>query len=253
MYGTMPFILIPGYLLTPFSFKVRWAYMTQWARLVNWMLKVICGLSFEVINPENIPDQPVIFFCKHQSTWETIAMQRILPGHVWVLKRELIWIPIFGLALLELESIAIDRKSGRKAIDQIVEKGIERLNNGRCIMIYPEGTRAAPGEIKKFGVGGPILAERSGYPVTLVAHNAGEYWRRRDMIKHAGVIKVVIGPTIESKGKTAAEIKAIAEKWMHETMDEITTLDRSHNSNSRASKTSKEDQATQQASATDNV
>lgn len=248
MIATMPIIIVPGYLVAPFPFNVRWAVMTNWARLVNWMLKVICGLSYEVVNPENMPKQPVIFFCKHQSAWETIAMQRILPPHLWVLKRELIWIPIFGWALLELESIAINRKAGRKAIDQIVEQGKERLDKGRSIMIYPEGTRVAPGEVRKFGVGGPILAEKTGYPVTLVAHNAGEYWRRRDMIKHAGVIKVVIGPTIDTKGKTAAEIKDIAEQWMIKTMKEITTLKPVDNAQSDSSR----GENSHQASATEN-
>ena len=139
-------------------------------------------------------------------------LPQMRPLLVWVLKRELIWIPVFGWALLELESIPINRKSGKKAIEQIIEKGTKRLNKGRSIMIFPEGTRVAPGEVRRFGMGGPVLAEKSGYPVTLVAHNAGEYWRRRDMIKHAGTIKVVIGPTIETKDKSAAEIKEIAEK-----------------------------------------
>ena len=228
MIVTMPIIIVPCYILWPFPYRVRWMFMNTWSRLVVWMLRVICGLKHEVINPENMPDQPVIFFCKHQSAWETIAMQRILPPHVWVLKQELIWVPVFGWALLELESIAIDRKAGKKAIVQIIEKGTERLKNGRNIMIFPEGTRVAPGEVRRFGMGGPVLAEKSGYPVTLVAHNAGEYWRRRDMIKHAGTIKVVIGPTIDTKGKTAAEIKEIAEQWMKDTMNEITTLDVDH-------------------------
>jgi 1-acyl-sn-glycerol-3-phosphate acyltransferase len=225
MIVTMPIIIIPCFLLWFFPYPLRWKFMSNWAKLVNWMLKAICGLSYEVINPENIPNTPVIFFCKHQSAWETIAMQQILPAHVWVLKRELIWVPVFGWALLELESIAINRKAGKKAMEQVIQQGTMRLNKGRSIMIFPEGTRVAPGEVRRFGMGGPVLAEKSGYPVTLVAHNAGEYWRRRDMIKHAGVIKVVIGPTIETKGKTAAEIKEFAEQWMKETMNEITTLE----------------------------
>ena len=224
----MPIIIIPCFTLALFPYETRWKYMNIWARFVVWMLKVLCGLKHEVINPENIPDKPVIYFCKHQSAWETIAMQRILPPHVWVLKRELIWVPVFGWALLQLESIAINRKSGKKAIEQIITKGKKRLNKGRSIMIFPEGTRVAPGEVRRFGMGGPVLAEKSGFPVTLVAHNAGEYWRRRDMIKHAGTIKVVIGPTIETKGKSAAEIKEIAEQWMKQTMNEITTLDVDH-------------------------
>ena len=236
MIVSMPITIIPCFLLWFFPYHIRWKFMSNWARLVNWMLKAICGLSYEVINPENIPDKPVIFFCKHQSAWETIAMQRILPPHVWVLKRELIWVPVFGWALLELESIAINRKAGKKAIDQIIEKGTKRLNKGRSIMIFPEGTRVAPGELRKFGMGGPVLAEKSGFPVTLVAHNAGEYWRRRDMIKHAGIIKVVIGPTIDTRGKTAVEIKKIAEQWMKETMNEITTLKSAKNDDVELSK-----------------
>ncbi len=87
--------------------------------------------------------------------------------------------------------------------------------------MFPEGTRVAPGQRKKFGIGGAVLAERSGYPVVLVAHNAGDYWRRRSLIKRPGVIKVVVGPTIDPKEKTAGEIKDIAEQWINDTVDDI--------------------------------
>ena len=128
-----------------------------------------------------------------------------------------------------LGSIGIDRSAGRKAILQIAEQGTDRLNKGYWVIIFPEGTRVLPGEHKRFGIGGAVLAEKSGFPVVPVAHNAGEYWSRRSLIKKPGVIKVVVGKPIESNGKTAQEINAIAEKWITETVDEISTLNKSIN------------------------
>jgi len=210
-----------GLLLYPFPYYVRYGFLSCWAKTIVWWLRWICGLRHEVINPEKIPKGPAIIMCKHQSAWETIALQTIFPPQVWVLKRELIWIPIFGWALYILESIAIDRSSGRKAVEQIVEQGTQRLQTGKWIVVFPEGTRVAPGQRKKFGIGGAVLAERSGYPVVLVAHNAGDFWRRRSLVKRPGKIKVVIGDTINPADKTAAEIKEIAENWINDTVEEI--------------------------------
>jgi 1-acyl-sn-glycerol-3-phosphate acyltransferase len=221
MITTVPLFVVPGLLLYPFPYKVRYGFLSLWAKSVVVWLRLICNLKHEVVNRENIPDGPAIIFCKHQSAWETIALQAIFPPQVWVLKHELIKVPIFGWALAMLESIAIDRASGRKAVEQIVEQGIQRLKTGKWIVVFPEGTRVAPGQRKKFGIGGAVLAEKSGYPVVLVAHNAGDFWRRRSLIKRPGVIKVVIGPTIDPAGKSAADIKNIAEQWINDTVDEI--------------------------------
>lgn len=224
MITTVPVFVLPGLLLYPFPYKIRYGWLSCWAKSIVWWLRLICDLRHEIVNPENIPQGPAIIFCKHQSAWETIALQAIFPPQVWVLKHELIKVPIFGWALKMLESIAIDRGSGRKAVEQIVEQGKQRLDTGKWIVVFPEGTRVAPGQRKKFGIGGAVLAERTGYPVVLVAHNAGDFWRRRSLIKRPGVIKVVIGPTIESKDKTAAEIKQIAEQWINETVDDISEV-----------------------------
>lgn len=225
MVVTIPLFVMPGILLFPFPYRIRYGFFTQWSTLVIWLLGVICNLRYEVEGKENIPRQSsAIIFAKHQSAWETIALQRIFPPQLWVLKRELFWVPFFGWALWMLESIAIDRSSGRKAIKQIIEKGTERLKKGRWIVVFPEGTRTAPGQKRRYGVGGAILAEKSGFPVVPVAHNAGEYWSRRSLVKKPGVIKVVIGPVIDSKGKTAAEINQLAEDWIEGKMLEITTL-----------------------------
>ena len=224
MITTVPVFVLPGLLLYPFPYKIRYGWLSCWAKSVVWWLRLICNLRHEIVNPENIPQGPAIIFCKHQSAWETIALQAIFPPQVWVLKQELIKVPVFGWALKMLESIAIDRKSGRKAVEQIVEQGKQRLKTGKWIVVFPEGTRVAPGQRKKFGVGGAVLAERTGFPVVLVAHNAGDFWRRRSLIKRPGVIKVVVGPIIDPKDKTPGEIKEIAEQWINETVDEISEV-----------------------------
>ena len=202
--------------------------------MIIWILKVVCRIDYEVSGQENIPEQSAIIFSKHQSTWETVALQRLFPPQVWVIKKELLWVPFFGWALWMLESIAIDRSSGRKAINQIVEIGKQRLDKGRWIVIFPEGTRTAPGTRKRYGVGGSILAEKSGYPVVPVAHNAGEHWGRRSFLKKPGTIKVVIGPVIESKGKTAIEINQQAETWIESTMQTISTIKNNPNESTQA-------------------
>ena len=188
-----------------------------------WLLGLVCNLKFEIKGQENIPQGAAIIFSKHQSAWETLALQQIFPPQVWVVKRELFWVPFFGWALMALGSVGINRKAGRVAIRQIVDQGIRRLKQGRWIVIFPEGTRVAPGVRKRYGIGGAVLAEESGYPVVPVAHNAGEYWPRRGLLKKPGTIKVVIGEPIETKGRSAEEINKLAEHWIESTVAQIST------------------------------
>ena len=205
-----------GWLL---SFNGRSSIANLWARLNVLLLKHICKLDYRVTGLENFPSNNTIVLSKHQSAWETIALRCILPPEqTWVLKQELMWIPIFGWALAAAQPIAIDRKSGRKAASQVIQQGRERLEQGRTVVIFPEGTRVAPGSRKKYGIGGALLAEKTGYPVLPVAHNAGEFWRRRDIKKYPGIIQVVIGPVIDAKGLSAVEINKRAELWIEETV-----------------------------------
>lgn len=197
---------------------------TNWSRINLWALKFFCGLSYRLNGVENLPKENCIIFAKHQSAWETIALISLIPGpKSWVLKRELLYIPFFGWIMYFFKPIAINRKSGRKAVDQIIEQGSERLKSGRYVFVFPEGTRVAPGTRKRYGIGGAILAEKTGYPVLLVAHNAGLFWRRRDIRKYPGVIDVSIGPMIETKGKKAIEINQIAEEWIEKTVASLPT------------------------------
>ncbi|MFP5344578.1 MAG: lysophospholipid acyltransferase family protein, partial [Gammaproteobacteria bacterium] len=190
-------------------------FISQWSYFNLWCLKKICRLRYEVHGREHIPQGACVILCKHQSAWETYALPRIFPQPLaWVCKRELLWIPFFGWGFAMLQPIAIDRGAGRRALDQLVEQGMQRLKQGRPVVIFPEGTRVAPGEKRRYAIGGAMLAEKSGYPVLPIAHNAGVFWPRNSFIKYPGTIRVVIGPVIESKGKSADEINAQAEKWI---------------------------------------
>jgi 1-acyl-sn-glycerol-3-phosphate acyltransferase len=209
-------------LSTPFPFSVRYKIAVVWCAFVLWMSKFFCGLTYEVEGLENIDaHQPAIVLSNHQSAWETLALRHILPTQVVLLKRSLIWLPIWGWALGTLKSIAIDRENQRAALRILLEKGTACLDQGFWVLIFPEGTRTAAGEIRKFSAGGAMLAQKSGYPVIPVAHNAGDYWPRYSFLKYPGTIKVKIGPVIESKGRKAADINAEAESWIARAINEM--------------------------------
>ncbi|MES9992568.1 MAG: lysophospholipid acyltransferase family protein [Candidatus Thiodiazotropha sp.] len=200
---------------------IHWIDHT-WSRINLWGLDFFCDLKYRLEGAENIPDGSCIVFAKHQSAWETIALVSLIPGpKAWVIKRELIFLPFLGWVMIYFKPIAINRKSGRKAVDQIIEQGKERLDSGKNVFVFPEGTRVAPGAQKRYGIGGAMLAEKTGYPVLPVAHNAGVFWRRRDLRKYSGTIDVRIGPLIETKGLTAAEINKAAEAWIESTVESL--------------------------------
>jgi len=208
----------------PFTLSLRWQLVQIWARLVIWWLRITCRLDYVVQGREHIPEDAAIVFAKHQSTWETIALQLIFPLQVWVAKRELLWIPFFGWGLWLMKCIAIKRGTGRAAIRQLVRQGAERLDEGIWIVIFPEGTRMPPGQRGQYRIGGAVLAEQTGRPIVPVAHNAGEYWPRRSFIKQPGTIQVRIGAPITTAGKTAQQILDEAADWIESRMEEITTL-----------------------------
>jgi 1-acyl-sn-glycerol-3-phosphate acyltransferase len=212
-------LLITGMLTT---FKFRWKIGHIWCAVIGWMTKVFCGLTFEVEGMEHIdPKQPVVFLSNHQSAWETLALRYILPPHSVVIKRELLYFPIWGWSLLTLKSIVINRKNQREALRVLLEQGTRYLNEGLSVLVFPEGTRAGAGELLKFNAGGAMLAHKSGYPVIPVAHNAGDFWPRYSFFKYPGVIKVKIGAAIESKGRKATEINSEAESWIAQALKDM--------------------------------
>ena len=212
-------------LVYPLPFKLRFFIVSRWTVFNLWWLKLTCGLKHSITGLENIPAGPAIIMCKHQSAWETLVLQIIFPAQVWILKRELLWIPIYGWGLASMQPIAIDRGSAIKSFRQIVDQGCNRLAQGIWVVVFPEGTRVAPGENTKYLPGGGLLAEKSGYPIVPVAHNAGYFWSRNSFIKKSGTINMVIGPLIESKGKSASEITREVETWIEGAVAKLPRID----------------------------
>ncbi|MFK5985719.1 MAG: lysophospholipid acyltransferase family protein [Pseudomonadota bacterium] len=195
-------------------YKKRTFITRFWAQTNLFILEKICNLKVEISGLENIPDEPCIVFSKHQSTLETIVLQIIFTPQVWVLKRELLWIPFFGWILALGRPIAINRSSGKKAINQIIEQGIDRLKHKYWLIIFPEGTRTKPGRKIKYKAGGAILAEKSGYDILPVCHNAGQFWPKGQFLKSPGVARFIIGPVIKNNNYSSKKLLASSEEWI---------------------------------------
>jgi 1-acyl-sn-glycerol-3-phosphate acyltransferase len=187
-------------------YRAQFAIARSWARTLFWVLERLCGLTFTVEGRERIPPGNHIVMSNHTSAWETVAQFLIFPPQVWVLKRELLWIPFVGWGLKLLRPIAINRGEGHRAVNQVVEQGKARLKDGLWIIIFPEGTRVVAGNTPKFGVSGALLAIASGKSVVPLSHNAGTFWPRRGFLKKPGTIRVVIGEPIESIGRKPREL-----------------------------------------------
>jgi 1-acyl-sn-glycerol-3-phosphate acyltransferase len=199
----------------------RYRIISGWSRLVVALARRILGIDWKVEGLEHLPARPAVILAKHQSAWETMAFQLIFPPQVHVLKRELLWIPFFGWGLALMSPIAIDRRRGVAALRNIARRGRERLEQGFWVVVFPEGTRVAPGERRAYQLGGAWLAADSGAPVVPVAHNAGLFWPRNAFLKRPGTVTVRIGPTIDSARRDAQAINQLAEIWIEEQQKEL--------------------------------
>jgi len=214
---TLPYAIF-ALATAPLAPLTRYRLISGWARAVIWLARAALGIDYRVIGAENLPRAPVVILSKHQSAWETIAFQVIFPPHVLVLKRELLWIPFFGWGLALMSPIAIDRSRGARALKRMAELGRQRLAQGFCIAIFPEGTRVKPGERGTYHLGGAWLAVRCGAPVVPVAHNAGLVWGRKAFLKRPGTVTVEIGAPIDSRAHTPESLNAMVEDWIERRM-----------------------------------
>ncbi len=226
IFALLQLVITPLYALIaiftfPFHPLTRYRIISGWALIMLWLLRVLCGIRMEVRGAGNIPREPCVVLCKHQSAWETIALQKVFPPQVWVLKRELLWLPFFGWGLAMTSPIAIKRSEGREAMKQLLKQGKERLQMGFCVVIFPEGTRIPYGQRGKYKIGGALLGASSGAPVVPVAHNAGRLWGRKSFLKRPGVITMSIGAPIDPAGLKAEEINRCVEEWIE---NEVTNL-----------------------------
>ena len=209
---------IAGVLVGPLPGRLTYRVAIGWAGSVLCLLKILCRLDYVVEGAEHLESDVCVVLLKHSSSWETIAQLKIFPRQTWVIKRELLWAPILGWVLSMLRPIAIDRKAGRAAVERVIVQGQERLEQGYWVMIFPEGTRVAAGQVKRYGLSGALLAIASGRPVIPVAHNAGEFWPRRGWRKRPGTIRLVIGAPIQTVGRDPRDLTNEVQQWIESTV-----------------------------------
>lgn len=225
LFLSTPFFALLIVLAAPFGYRARFALALAWARSNLWMLGLLCRLHYTVQGAENIPPDNHISMWKHSSAFETIAQMTVFPPQSWVFKRELMWIPFVGWALKLMKPIAIDRRAGHAAVNQVLEQGKRLLAVGQWIVIFPEGTRMPPGQTRKYGISGALLATETGRKIIPVAHDAGYYWPRRGLLKKPGTIRVVIGAPIDPTGLEPRALNERVQAWVEATVARLTQED----------------------------
>ena len=195
-------------------FRARFAMARGWAQVLLAMLRILCRLDYRIEGAERLPPGNHIALLKHSSSWEAFAQVVLVPPHVWVLKRELMWVPFLGWALKLMRAISVNRGAGGAAVRSVLAQGKARIAEGEWIVIFPEGTRMAPGETRRYGISGALLAADSNRLIVPIAHDAGYFWPRRGLYKQPGTIRVVIGPPIVAAGRDPREVNAEAQQWI---------------------------------------
>lgn len=221
-------------LVSPFllflSQEVSYRILSPWTNFNVWWLRMSCGVKYNIIGKDNIDLQRNgIVLANHQSTWETLMIPTLFPAVSWVLKKELFKIPFFGWALSRVKPIAIDRTAGSSAVEQVKNIGKQRLDEGSWVCIFPEGTRVKPGHKERYRMGGALLAEfcvknssdGKGYPIYLLAHNAGEFWPRHSYVKLPGTITVSISEPFTVEGLKPNDINNKVRKWIEEEIEKM--------------------------------
>lgn len=222
-------VMVPAAFFANFFALVLNPFLPK-SKLFHWVIglfsfsivhaaRLICGVKFELIGKDNLPkDRRLghVVMANHQSTWETFYLQLVFAPNTVILKRELVFIPFFGWALALMRPIFIDRNDKRSAMGQVLSKGVERLQAGEDILIFPEGTRMPVDHQKAFSKGGAVLAHKAGVDIIPVAHNAGLCWPARSFIKYPGLITVSVGPAISTKDRSYREALAEAENWVYQ-------------------------------------
>lgn len=218
---TPPYALL-AWLIFPLPPRWRYAIISTWSRLMMVWVRIACGVKYEVQGMEHLPTTPCVVLSKHQSAWETLAFQALLPPQVWVLKRELLWVPFFGWGLATLSPIAINRQQSKQAAKQMMEQGRDRIKKGFWIIVFPEGTRVPIGQTGQYKQGGARLAMDLQAPVLPIAHNAGLFWPRQSFLKYPGTIQLRIGPVLYPQDYPNPQaLTAAAQTWIEDQVQRL--------------------------------
>ncbi len=196
--------------------RLRHKITISWCWVVIYWLRLICGVRFHIIGRQHLTqgDKPKVVLSKHQSTWETLMLQGLCWPASTVLKKELLRIPFFGWGLRGLQPIAIDRSNPREALKQVKREGVKRLQSGLNLLLFPEGTRVAPGKKNRYARSGPEIAMAAEVDIIPVAVNAGHCWRINSLLRYPGLITVIIGEPIATQGRTSKELITEVENWI---------------------------------------
>lgn len=200
----VPLLLLPR----PACARLAWF----WVRSSLFLARAIAGIRCEVRGRENLPPEPFVLASKHQSAWDTLIYADLFFDSVYVLKKELLWIPIFGWYLLRLRMIGIDRSGGAKALSALVRDVKDRLSRGRSVVIFPQGTRTPPGVERDYLPGISAIYRQAETTVVPVALNSGMFWPRRSFMKHPGTIVLEFLPPIEPGLDRRAFERALRER-----------------------------------------
>jgi len=195
----------------------RLKLFSQWPKFANWFLHISCGIKVEVIGKENLPTEPCVIVSNHQGQWETYSMQYLFHPMCTLLKKELLYIPLWGWAMKMLNPIAINRNKPKEAILQTLEEGSDRLKKGMYVLLFPEGTRVKAGRVGKYARSSFELAKRNGVMVLPLCHNSGDCWPAHKFIKKPGKITLIIGEPfyVEDSKQSASDVKEWVEKKLN--------------------------------------
>jgi 1-acyl-sn-glycerol-3-phosphate acyltransferase len=217
-------IFTPYYFLAPRH--KAWFVPKLWAKINHWLLEKIVGCRYEIEGLEHIKHQACIIAPKHQSFWDAYAFVPFIPDSIYILKRELMWIPLFGWYVGKMKMIPVHRGSRSVALKSIIRGAAPGIAENRQIMIYPEGTRRSPGDEPSYKYGIAFLYKELKLPVIPIAHVAGLYWPRRKFLRYPGVIKCRVLPAIQpglSTEEFLKELERVTESACDEFLIEAAT------------------------------
>lgn len=228
--GYLTAIIVSAITLVPLAFvlplNARFRVLNLYNHFIVFWFGLCCGVRYHVEGRDNIPESACVLLSNHQSEWETLFLQTIKSPMCTVLKQELLKIPVFGWALRMLRPIPLDRSKPSRALRMVLSEGAERLSAGLSVLLFPEGTRVPPGERRRFNKSGIHIACRAGVPILPVAHNAGEHWPGKRLIKIPGQINVVIGEPIVTVDRTPDEVTREVEQWIEQQLSRISNVPR---------------------------
>ncbi len=219
----LPFYFLLSLIAFPLGQKIRYRAMITLCYFYCWVMRYICGIKYQIINPENIPTEPCVIVSNHQSMWETCTLTWIFKDIVFILKKEILMVPLFGWGINGIAPISIDRSKGDLAMKKLNVQGKQRLSAGFSLMIFPEGTRLKLGKRKDFKYGAVKIATLLQTTITPVALNSGICWPKKSFFLYPGTIKVIVGRPItapESQDDCVAATQNI-QSWIYGELDKI--------------------------------